>query len=84
MNYLPICNTITTILALFYYTLGNIQPNYRASLRMIQLIAVVTYPLLKEYGFDSVLKPFVNDMNKLAEVCAMHIKIIIVTHNVGM
>ena len=55
-------------IALFYYTLGNIHPKYRSSLKSVQLIAVVRYPLLKEYGFEAVLKPFINDMNKLRKV----------------
>ena len=52
------------ILGLFYYTLANLEPKYRATLRSIQLIAVVTYPLLKQYGFAGVLQPFIEDMNK--------------------
>lgn len=54
--------------ALFYYTLGNIQPKLRSTLKTIQLICVVTYPLLKEYGFECVLQPFINDMNQLRKV----------------
>ena len=54
--------------ALFYYTLANIHPKYWSSLKTIQLIAVVRYPLLKEYGFEAVLKPFIKDMNKLRKV----------------
>ena len=60
--------TFVCLIALFYYTLGNIRPKYRSTLRAIQLIAVVTYPLLKEYGFESVLQPFIKDMNELRKV----------------
>ena len=49
--------------AVFYYTVGNFPPLIRASLKSIQLIAVVTYPLLKQYGFEAVLKPFIEEMN---------------------
>ena len=49
--------------------LGNIHPKYRSSLKAIQLIAVITNPLLMEYGFEKVLEPFINDVNKLTEVC---------------
>ena len=55
--------------ALFYYTLGNIRPKLRATLKTIQLIATVTYPNLKEYGFEPILKPFIDDVNELSEVC---------------
>lgn len=57
------------ILALFYYTLANFEPKYRSTLRSIQLIAVVTQPLLKEYGFKRILQPFIDDMNKMRDVC---------------
>lgn len=54
--------------ALFYYTLGNLNPRLRADLRAIQLIAVVKHTYLKEYGLHSVLKPFIDDMNMLSKV----------------
>ena len=55
-------------IAVFYYTLGNFHPLIRASLKSIQLIAIVTYPLLKQYGFESILKPFIEEMNSLTKV----------------
>lgn len=55
-------------LGLFYYVLGNIQPKYRSTLKTIQLIAAVTCPLLKEYGYKRVLQPFIQDMKKLRQV----------------
>lgn len=55
--------------ALFHYTLGNIYPKYRSILKAVQLIAVVTCPILKKYRFEAVLLPFINDMNKLRKVC---------------
>lgn len=54
--------------AVFYYTLGNFPPLIRASLKSIQLIAIVTYPLLKQYGYEAVLKPFKEEMNSLTKV----------------
>lgn len=54
--------------ALFYYVLGNLQPKLRSKLQSIQLIAVVTSPTLKEYGFAAILKPFICDVNKLSQV----------------
>ena len=53
---------------LFYYVLGNIRPKYRSMLKAIQLIALVTNPLLNEYGFEKVLSQFITDVNKLTEV----------------
>lgn len=54
--------------ALFYYMIGNIEPKLRSSLRSIQLIACCTYPLLQKYGYEMVLKPFIEEANKLYEV----------------
>lgn len=54
--------------ALFYYTLGNIEPRFHSTLKTIQLIVVITYPLLKKYGFAQVLQPFIADVNKLRKV----------------
>ena len=65
--------TYVYILALFYYTLANLEPKYRATLKAIQLIAVVTYPLLKQYGFSSILQLFIEDMNKLRRVGYMNV-----------
>ena len=56
-------------LRLFYYSLGNIRPAFRSNLKVIQLIAVVTNPLLSQYGYDKVLEPFIRDANQLAKVC---------------
>ena len=53
---------------MFYYTLGNLHPMYRSSLRSIQLIATVTYPNLVEYGYEPILAPFINDVNRLSKV----------------
>ena len=41
---------------------------HRSTLKTIQLIAVVTHPLLKDYGFAHILQPFIDDMNKLEKV----------------
>ena len=59
---------LSDFLGLFYYVLGNIQPKYRSALKVIQLIAAVTYPLLKEYGYEHVLEPFIEDVKKLRQV----------------
>ena len=59
-----------SIAALFYYVIGNIRPKLRSSLRVIQLIACVTYPNLWKYGFQKILQPFIDDVNILAKVRA--------------
>lgn len=53
---------------MFYYILGNIQPQFRSSLKCIQLITCVSVPNLQKYGYDMILKPFISDANKWYEV----------------
>ena len=48
--------------------IGNLRPELRATQRAIQLIACVKSDYIKEYGFEPVLKPFIDDVNILAEV----------------
>ena len=55
-------------LALFYYTLGNISPKYRSSIRCIQLVAVVKSTILQKYGADAILEPFMADIRSLEQV----------------
>ena len=53
-----------------YYTLGNIFPKHRSQLGAIQLLAVATSPVIKKYGIDSILEPFMEDLHKLEQVCS--------------
>jgi len=50
-----------------YYTLGNISPKHRSQLGAIQLLAVATSPVIKKYGIDSILEPFMEDLQKLEQ-----------------
>lgn len=49
--------------------IGNIRPELRATQRAIQLIACVKSTHIKEYGFQPILNPFIDDVKTLAEVC---------------
>lgn len=55
-------------IGLFYYTIGNLRPELRSTDRSIQLISCITSPILEEYGFEKVMKPFIDDANELCEV----------------
>ena len=48
--------------------LGNISPEYRSSTTTIQLLAVVKHSVLKRYGIDKVLEPFMDDIHSLEQV----------------
>lgn len=39
-----------------------------ATLKTMQLIATVTYPNVQKYGFELILKPFIDDVNQLSKV----------------
>ncbi|XP_034255471.1 uncharacterized protein LOC117653726 [Thrips palmi] len=54
-------------LRLFYWTLGNIYPELRSSLKSINLLAIARYEVAKKYGNDEILKYFINDLKDLAD-----------------
>lgn len=68
-------------LALFYYTLGNIQPKYRSAIRCIQLFAIVKSSVLQQYGADVILETFMDGIKCLEQVrgictvCFAHIHV---------
>ena len=48
--------------------IGNIRPHLCSSQRAIQFIACVKSDYIKEYGFQPILNPFINDIKALAEI----------------
>ncbi len=59
-------------IGIFYYTLGNIRPRLRSSLKSIHLVCVVKTKLIQKYGINAVLEPFVNDLKLLERVNFMY------------
>ena len=55
-------------LGCLYYTLGNIHPKFRSSLKCIQLLSIVRHSYVVEYGIDVILEPVVEAVKKLEEV----------------
>ncbi len=49
----------------FYYSLGNIPPSNRSQLHVIQLAILVSVSDIKEFGLETVLKPFIHDLKIL-------------------
>jgi hypothetical protein len=49
----------------FYYLLGNLRPKFRSQLRNIQLAAIVKCKYIKQYSMDAILKPIIDDLEKL-------------------
>lgn len=66
----PICHRkhLSLYSGMFYYTLGNLRPELRSTHKVVQLIVCVSCPILGKYGFESILKPFIKDINILAKV----------------
>ena len=62
------CYVYFSLSVVFYYTLANISPQYRSSLNMIQLIALVKSDDVSYYGIDKILQPFMDDLAKLEKV----------------
>ena len=50
------------------FSLGNVHPKFRSSLKSMYLVALATVPNIEKYGIDSILKPFVRDINKLTDI----------------
>ena len=53
------------LLAVFYYSLGNITPALCSSLQSIRLVAVVKSSNIALYGIDTILEPFMEDLSRL-------------------
>ena len=53
---------------LFYYTLGNLPPKLRSSLKSIHLLNVCRYTDIEKYGIDVILEPFVEEIKELEKV----------------
>ena len=71
---LELCNPLGTHVkkhkpAIVLFTLGNIQPKYRSSLRLIHLVIAATAPVVERHGIDSVLQPFIQDLSVCNRRC---------------
>lgn len=49
------------------FSLGNVHPKLRLSLKAMYLVAIATVLIIENYGIDRILQPFVRDINKLTE-----------------
>ena len=68
---LELCNPLGTHvkkhkLGIFLFTLGNIRPKYRSSLRTINLLIVATVPVITKHGLNEILQPLMHDLQTLA------------------
>lgn len=56
------------ITGLFYYTLGNLDPVLRSTLKSIHLLSIAKYEVICKHGIDEFLKPIIDDVLKLEGV----------------
>ena len=49
----------------FYFLLGNLPPQYRSLQKDIHLGIICSSKLISKYGYQEVLRPFLNDLRKL-------------------
>ncbi|EFX68773.1 hypothetical protein DAPPUDRAFT_114228 [Daphnia pulex] len=61
-------------ICVFYWTLLNIPPIFRSSLRSIQLLGIVSKDLLKDCGVEVFLKPFIDDLILLLDGVTLTIR----------
>ena len=57
--------THTHTLGCLFFSLGNIRPQYRSTLKSIYLVAVAKSQGITRYGIDVFLRPFVEDLKRL-------------------
>ena len=82
-NYSMIVICAAVILGLFYYTLANLNPWYRSSIRSIQLIAVAKTCDIRQFGIEKLLMPFISGVNELAKVCDRYCHLNLITMSVA-
>ena len=70
--FLELCNPLGTHvkkhkLAIMLFTLGNIHPKYRSSLKLIHLLIAATVSTVEKHGIDTISQPLVHDLKVLTE-----------------
>ena len=71
ISYYELCNPLGTHvkkhkLGILLFTLENIDPKFRSSLRVIHLAIAATVPVFEKHGIDMIMKPYVKDLHTLA------------------
>ena len=59
------CHVKKHKLTMFYYTLGNIPPQFRSKLTSIQLLAIAKTKDVRQFGVDVLLRDFLETLRKL-------------------
>ena len=69
-NHMPVLLLQSLVLfpGCLYYTLGNLDPKLRSSLKNIHLLCIVKHEIITKYGIEEILKPVIDDILKLESV----------------
>ena len=62
-------------IGVFYYTLGNIRPSRRSTLKAIQLVVIAKTKIIEYYGIDTILQPFMDSVKELETVCCLFTRV---------
>ena len=58
-------------LDMFYYTLGNLNPKVRSKHCAVRLLGIANSKVVKRYGHNAILKPVIEDLQKLENGCPL-------------
>ena len=59
---------LSLIIGVFYFTLSNIKPSQRSTLKAIQLVAIAKTKFIEYYGIDVILQCFMTSIEELETV----------------
>lgn len=62
-------------LAMFYFQLASLYPEYRSKLKSINLVAIVEYQYLKKHGMDKIVAPFIEDLKSLGYDTGVNLRV---------
>ncbi len=60
--------------SVFYWTLMNLPPHFRSTLRSIQIVAIANSSYLREHGPDLLLKPFIDSVREFQNGVELNIR----------
>lgn len=71
LDEIELCNPLGTHvkkhkLAIVLFTLGNIHPKHRSSLKVINLLIAATVPIVEKHEIDKILEPLIHDLKILS------------------
>ena len=63
---------------MFYFSLSNLSPHLRSSLKSIYLVNMSYFTDINRYGIDKILEPFMDDIKLLEQASSTMISVMCV------